>query len=69
MKGVKKVICILVRIISIARMNLFMLPKANKLDHFAYKMGLQISFIIKKGIITSYISLNFTYTCYFVFNK
>jgi hypothetical protein len=40
MKGVKKVISILVRIISIARMKLLMLPKAKKPDHFACKMGL-----------------------------
>jgi hypothetical protein len=41
MKGVKKMISILVRLISIARMKLLMLPKAEKLDNFAYKMGLQ----------------------------
>jgi len=41
MKGVKKVISILVRIISITRMKLLMLPKAKKPDHFACKMGLQ----------------------------
>jgi hypothetical protein len=41
MKGMKKVISILVRIISITRMKLLMLPKAKKLDHFARKMGLQ----------------------------
>ncbi len=46
MKGVKNVISILVRIRRIERMKLFMLPKAKKPDHFAYKMGLQIS----KGI-------------------
>jgi hypothetical protein len=40
LKGVKKVISILIRIISIARMKLLMLPKAKKLDHFACKMGL-----------------------------
>ncbi len=40
MKGVKKVISILVRIISIARMKLLMLPKAKKPDHFACKLGL-----------------------------
>jgi hypothetical protein len=39
MKGVKKVISILVRIISIAKM----LPTAKKPDHFACKMGLQTS--------------------------
>jgi hypothetical protein len=47
MKGVKKVINILVRIIRIARMKLLMLPKAKKPDHFACKMGLQISVLIK----------------------
>ncbi len=41
MKGVKKVISILVRIISIARMKLLTLPKVKKPDHFASKMGLQ----------------------------
>jgi hypothetical protein len=41
MKGVKKVISILVRIINITRMKLLMLPKAKKPDHFACKMGLQ----------------------------
>jgi hypothetical protein len=46
MKGVKKMINILVRIISIARMKLLMLPKAKKLDHFACKMGLQINIVI-----------------------
>jgi hypothetical protein len=40
MKGVKKMISILIRIISIARMKLLMLPKAKKPDHFACKMGL-----------------------------
>ncbi len=40
MKGVKKMISILVRIISTTRMKLHMLPKAKKLDHFACKMGL-----------------------------
>jgi hypothetical protein len=48
MKGVKKMISILVRIISIARMKLLMLPKAKKPDHFACKMGLQTSFLIRK---------------------
>jgi hypothetical protein len=43
MKGVKKVINILVNIISITRMKLLMLPKAKKPDHFACKMGLQTS--------------------------
>ncbi len=43
MKGVKKVISILVRIISITRMKLLMLPKAKKPDHFACKMGLHTS--------------------------
>jgi hypothetical protein len=43
MKGVKKVISILGRIISIARMKLLMLPKAKKPDDFACKMGLQTS--------------------------
>ncbi len=33
-------ISVLVRIISIARMKLLMLPKAEKPDHFACKMGL-----------------------------
>jgi hypothetical protein len=47
MKGVKKVISILVRIISITRMKLLMLPKAKKPDHFACKMGLHTSHIIK----------------------
>jgi hypothetical protein len=46
MKGVKKVISILVRIISITRMKLLMLPKAKKLDHFACKLGLQTSLYI-----------------------
>jgi hypothetical protein len=41
MKGVKKMISVLVRIISITRMKLLMLPKAKKPDHFACKMGLQ----------------------------
>jgi hypothetical protein len=36
-------ISILVKIISIARMKLLMLPKAKKPDHFACKMGLQTS--------------------------
>jgi hypothetical protein len=40
MKGVKKMISILVRIISITIMKLLMLPKAKKPDHFAYKMSL-----------------------------
>ncbi len=44
MKGVKKVISILIRIISISRM----LPKAKKPDHFACKMGLHTSPHIKK---------------------
>ncbi len=49
MKGMKKVISILVRIISITRMKLLMLPKAKKPDHFACKMGLHTSLIyIKK---------------------
>jgi hypothetical protein len=39
MKGVKKMINILVRIISITRVKLLMLPKAKKPDHFACKMG------------------------------
>jgi hypothetical protein len=43
MKGVKKVISILVKIISITRMNLVMLPKAKKPDHFACKMGLNFT--------------------------
>jgi hypothetical protein len=43
MKGVKKVISILVRIISITRMKLLMLPKAKEPDHFACKMGLHTS--------------------------
>jgi hypothetical protein len=43
MEGVKILISILVRIISIARMKLLVLPKANKHDHFACKMGLQTS--------------------------
>jgi hypothetical protein len=46
MKGVKKVISILVRIISITRMKLLMLPKAKKHDHFACKMGLHTSLYI-----------------------
>jgi hypothetical protein len=37
------VISILVRIISITRMKLLMLPKAKKPDHFACKMGLHTS--------------------------
>jgi hypothetical protein len=48
MKGVKKMINILVRIISIAIMKLLMLPKAKKPDHFACKMGLQTSDLIKE---------------------
>ncbi len=47
MKGVKKMISILVRIISITIMKLLMLPKAKKPDHFACKMGLQTSLIIR----------------------
>ncbi len=47
MKGVTKVISILVRIIIITRMKLLMLPKAKKPNHFACKMGLQTSFIYK----------------------
>jgi hypothetical protein len=43
MKGVKKMISILVRLISIARMKLLMLPKAKKPNNFACKMGLQTS--------------------------
>jgi hypothetical protein len=43
MKGVKKMISILVRIISITRMKLLMLLKAKKPDHFACKMGLHTS--------------------------
>jgi hypothetical protein len=43
MKGVKKMINILVRIISITIMKLLVLPKAKKPDHFACKMGLQTS--------------------------
>ncbi len=46
MKWVKKVISIFVRIISIARMKLLMLPKAKK-PHFACKMGLPTSKTIK----------------------
>jgi hypothetical protein len=41
-------ISILIRIIRIARMKLLMLPKAKKPDHFACKIGLQTSNIIKK---------------------
>jgi hypothetical protein len=37
MKGVKKVISILVRIISITRMKLLVLPKAKKPDYFAFR--------------------------------
>jgi hypothetical protein len=37
------VISILVRIISIVRIKLLMLPKAKKLDHFACKMSLATS--------------------------
>jgi hypothetical protein len=44
-------ISILVRIISIARMKLLMLPKAKKPNHFAYKMGLQTSIYIIKSKI------------------
>ncbi len=47
MKGVKKMISILVRIISIARMKLLMFPNAKKPDHFACKMGLQTSTLNK----------------------
>jgi hypothetical protein len=47
MKGVKKMISILIRIINITRMKLLMLPKAKKPDHFACKMGLQTSTYIK----------------------
>jgi hypothetical protein len=43
MKAVKKMISILVRIISIVRMKLLMIPKAKKPNHFACKMGLQTS--------------------------
>jgi len=46
MKGVKKMINILVKIISIARMKLLKLPKAKKPYHFACKMGLQTSLLI-----------------------
>ncbi len=35
-----------VRIISIVRMKLLMLPKAKNLDNFACKMGLQTSRVI-----------------------
>jgi hypothetical protein len=52
MKGVKKMISILVRIISIARMKLLMLPKAKKPDHFACKMGLHTS--LKYNIIDNF---------------
>ncbi len=48
MKGVKKVISILVRIISITRMKLLMLPKGKKPDHFACKMGLTLVYLYKK---------------------
>ncbi len=48
MKGMKKMISILVRIISITRMKLLVLPKAKKSDHFACKMGLQTSPLRKK---------------------
>jgi hypothetical protein len=48
MKGVKKVISILVRIISITLMKLLMLPKAKKPDHFACEMGLLTYFTLKK---------------------
>jgi hypothetical protein len=47
MKGMKKVISILIRIISITRMKLLMLPKAKKPDHFACKMDLQISYLYR----------------------
>ncbi len=47
-KRVKKMISILVRIISIARMKLLMLPKAKKPDHFACKMGLLTCDYIQK---------------------
>jgi hypothetical protein len=42
------VISILVRITSITRMKLLMLPKAKKPDHFACKMGLHTSNHIRK---------------------
>jgi hypothetical protein len=47
MKGVKKMISILLKIISIARMKLLMLPKAKKPDHFACKMGLLTCTLLK----------------------
>jgi hypothetical protein len=40
-KPMKKVISILVRIISIAGMKLLMLPKAKKPDHFALQNEFQ----------------------------
>jgi hypothetical protein len=49
MRGVKKVISILIRIMSIAKMKLLMLPKAKKPDHFAYKMGLLINLHFMKN--------------------
>jgi hypothetical protein len=48
MKRVKKMISILIRIISIARMMLLMLPKAKKPNHFACKMGLHTSYYNKQ---------------------
>jgi hypothetical protein len=47
MRGVKKMISILIKIISIARMKLLMLRKAKKPDHFAHKMGLPTSDTIR----------------------
>jgi hypothetical protein len=48
MKGVRKMINILVNIISIARMKLLMLPKAKKPDHFA--CIIQRNLILLKGL-------------------
>jgi hypothetical protein len=57
MKGVKKVINILVRIINIARMKLLMLSKSKKPNHFACKMGLPTSYSKRFQYITQIINM------------
>ncbi len=57
MKGVKKVINILVRTISIRRMKLLMLPKAKKPNHFACKMGLHTSILYINCLVRPFVEV------------
>ncbi len=68
MKGVKKMISILVRIVSITRMKLFNLPKANKLDHFACKMGFRTDFTTRNYIYQNNIALQLELRKQLVYN-